>query len=105
MYRYYFNDDKKIVYCISTYAGKTVKGVAKCAEEDYYIPCEGAKIAKARCDVKVSEKRVKNATKKWCAAKEEYMRAQKRFEKMACYFEDAVRELSDNKKNLNKLLK
>lgn len=104
MYKYYFDDDKKRVYCISTYAGKIVKGVAKCAPQDRYVVGTGAKIAKARCDAKVSEKRVKNANNKYYEAQKEYLRVKCRLEKMAIYVNDAIHELEHNRRELQELI-
>ena len=105
MYRYYFNDDKKTVYCVSTYAGKVVKGRASCADEDEYVAFNGAELAKARCDVKVAEKRVKNANKKYKEAEIAFRAAEKRLSKMNSYVKDSKAELTENKKILNRLLK
>jgi len=105
MYRYYFNDDKKTVYCVSTYAGKVVKGKASCAEEDEYVAYNGAELAKARCDVKVSEKRLKNANKKYEEAEIAFENAKKRLDKMKSYVKNSKVELAENKKILNKIIK
>ena len=105
MYRYYFNDDKKTVYCVSTYAGKIVQGKASCAEEDAYVAYNGAELAKARCDVKVSEKRLKNANKKYEEAEIAFENAKKRLDKMKSYVKNSKVELAENKKILNKIIK
>lgn len=105
MYRYYFNDDKKTVYCVSTYAGKVVKGKASCADEDEYVAYNGAELAKARCDVKVSEKRLNNANKKYKEAEIAFENAKRRLEKMKSYVKDSKVELAENKKILNKIIK
>lgn len=105
MYRYYFNDDKKTVYCVSTYAGKIVKGKASCAEEDEYSTTKGAELAKARCDVKVAEKRLNNANKKYAEAKQVFNEAADRLKKMKSYVSDSNKELVLNNKVLNKLVK
>ena len=51
----------KQVIAISTYAGRTVKGVATCAPEDEYNLEAGKKLAAAKCEVKVATKRMKFA--------------------------------------------
>lgn len=105
MYNYYFNDEKKTVYCVSSYAGRVVKGKASCAEYDTYVAYNGAELAKARCDVKVSEKRLKNANKKYKEAEIAFETAKKRLDKMKSYVKDSKAELSENKKTLNKIIK
>ena len=56
-YRYYTNG-KDTVVAVSTYAGETVRGVAKCAPEDEFDLAKGKKLAAARCAKKVAKKRV-----------------------------------------------
>ena len=46
---------------MSTFAGKTVVGVAHCAPADEFNIEIGKKIAAARCSVKIAEKRMKRA--------------------------------------------
>ena len=48
----------------STYAGKPVWGYATCAPEDNYDYDYGYRLAKARCDKKIAEKRLKASTEK-----------------------------------------
>lgn len=62
-YNYYTNG-KNMVVCTSTYAGKVVRGVAKCSPDDTFDLEYGKKLAKARCDHKVSIKRFKRAMAK-----------------------------------------
>jgi hypothetical protein len=56
-----FEDGRKQVIAVSTYAGKTVKGTATCAADDEFKLEEGKKLAAARCEVKVANKRAKFA--------------------------------------------
>lgn len=58
-YRYIVNGNT--VIAISTYAGKTVKGVAKCDPEDTFDLEKGKKLAAARCNEKVCRKRLRRA--------------------------------------------
>lgn len=57
-YKFYVNVKERTVYAISTYAGKTVRGVAKCAPEDKFDIEYGKRLAAARCNLKVAAKRV-----------------------------------------------
>ena len=59
-----FTDNKTFVKVGSTYAGKPVWGIAKCAPVDTFDYDYGYRLAKARCDVKVAKKRHDRACKK-----------------------------------------
>ena len=59
--RYKFYIAKNKVIAVSTYAGKTVRGVAVCADSDTFDIEKGKRLAAARCNVKIAEKRLKNA--------------------------------------------
>ena len=54
-------DGIKVIIAMSTYAGKTVKGMAKCHPSDTYDEEKGKKLAAARCNLKIAELRYKNA--------------------------------------------
>lgn len=85
----YYRSDNKII-ALSTYAGKTVKGYAKCNPKDTFDNETGKALAAARCNVKVAVKRVKNAQKKWNESVQAYLKAEKHMHAMAKYYEDAV---------------
>ena len=61
-YKYFVNGNK--IIAISTYAGKTVRGVATCHPEDNFDMETGKQLAAMRCDLKVREKRWKAANQK-----------------------------------------
>lgn len=87
-YRYYGSD--KTVVAVSTYAGKTVRGVAKCDPADEFTLETGKKLAGARCNVKIAARRVKNAENKRAEAIAALEAAQKRVAEMNAYYDDAV---------------
>lgn len=90
MYQYrYYNSDKTVV-AVSTYAGKTVRGVAKCDPSDEFTLETGKKLASARCNVKIAAKRVKNAENKRNEAFAALEAAQKRVNEMNSYYNDAI---------------
>lgn len=66
-YRIYETPNK--VIAVSSFAGQTVRGVAKCNPADEFDPEKGAALATARCGVKIAEKRVKRAYTKVDEAK------------------------------------
>lgn len=61
----YYTDDKSRVACVAMYAGRAVKGVAKCnTEQDTFDLQKGKELAKLRCDYKLAEKRIRKAEEK-----------------------------------------
>ena len=79
-----------VVEALSSYGGEIVRGVAKCNPEDTFDLEFGMSLAAARCDLKVAEKRVKRATKKYSEAANAHMATSKRLSKMQDYFCDAT---------------
>jgi hypothetical protein len=66
-YQYHqFTDDKgrQVIVAISHYAGHVVKGYAKCSAEDSFDLELGKKIAAARCNKKVLNKKMKHSEQK-----------------------------------------
>ena len=61
MARYTFYKQGNNVICVSHYAGKTVKGIAKCAPTDTYSDDFGKALSQLRCDIKVARKRYQAA--------------------------------------------
>ena len=58
-YNYYFNGNK--IICVSKYAGKPVRAVAICSDEDEYDEVYGKDLARARVDLKIAEKKLKRS--------------------------------------------
>lgn len=89
----YFTDANMNVICVSTFAGKTVRGVAHCNMDydDFDEEC-GKKLSRARCDYKIAFKRVRRANEKVTAAREALMKAQEAYNRMLDYQEGAMQE-------------
>ena len=85
-----FTNSKNETIAVSTYAGKTVKGVAKCDPRDSFDKATGEKLAIARCAAKIAEKRRKRAERKVAEAKILVDEAQAYLDRMNSYFSDAV---------------
>lgn len=83
-YRIYTNDNGMVIV-VSTYAGKNIRGVAKCNPQDKFSQEIGEQIAQARCDLKIAEKRVKRAREKYDAAVAIFNRASAEVDKAAEY--------------------
>ena len=77
------------IIAISTYAGKTVKGVAKADPRDKFDESVGKKLAIARCAAKIAKKRQKRAERKIAEAQRQLDAAKAHYDKMAQYLADA----------------
>lgn len=103
MYQYY-SDHKTYVICVSSYAGKTVRGVAKCSPEDEFNMSYGMELARARCDVKVAKKRLHRAAAQRKEAMNNLFNAKDRYAKMEDYFYDAEYEVDYSEEQLREIL-
>lgn len=106
-YRYFFTttrDGNPKVIAISTYAGKTVRGVAVCHPNDSYDEELGKRIAATRCAKKIAEKRYNRAVSKKHDAFELLKRAVDYNHEMETYVSDAKNELNDAVAELNELM-
>jgi hypothetical protein len=102
-YKFYVTPDHKTI-AVSTYAGKTIKGIAKTDPRDKFNRIFGMELAAARCAVKVAKKRKARAEKMLDKAQKECIEACKYVNKMRKYFEDADKELDEAKLNVKNLL-
>ena len=91
-YRIYGAPNK--VIAVSSFAGQTVRGVAKCNPADEFDPDKGAALAIARCEVKIAEKRVKRAYSKVDEAKAAVNAALEHLTEMLKYQSDAEAKLN-----------
>ena len=94
-YNYVVIPEKKKIVAYSTYAGQSVRGVAKCAPDDEFDIEFGKKLAAARCNVKVARKRLKRALEMRDAAWDEYLKAEDRLLKEEDYVDDANSALTE----------
>ena len=94
-----YRDSRNVrcIVCISHYAGKPVRGIAKCDPVDPYDEEYGKHLAKARCDQKVAEKRAQRARMKFAKAQQRRMQAQHEEDRMLCYMNELELALSDIK--------
>ena len=92
-YKFYASGNK--VVCVSSYAKRAVRGVAKCnLEQDTFELETGKKLAQLRCDKAIALKRHKRASEQYLAAMKAYEDAEKNMLKMRKYFEDSGDELA-----------
>ena len=76
---------RKII-ALSTYAGKTVKGIAICDDRDIFNEEKGMALAAARCNEKVARKRLNRATLKYNEAQEALKEAEAYVQRMSEYY-------------------
>lgn len=89
---------------ISTYAGKTVRGVAVCHPTDTYDEMIGKRLAAARCNAKIAEKRCRRACKQHVEAIEIFNLAEDYLNDMINYAADSFARMENAKAELNDLL-
>ena len=103
MYNYkYYSNGKNLVIAKSTYAGKTVKGIAKCDPSDTFDIEYGKKIAEARCDYKIAKKRCNRAKNKMAEAAALLEEAQNYYDRMTSYYAEAWDALAIKKEKCDK---
>lgn len=99
-----FTDDVAKIIVMSTYAGKPVRGVAKCDPRDNFDIEKGRELAKARCDLKIARKRHERACAEYKKALEAAAKAHERLENMEQYVSDSSINLSKARHQLDKIL-
>jgi hypothetical protein len=104
-YKYKIDEEKRTIVAMSTFAGKVVTGVARCAPGDEFDIETGKKIAAARCSLKIAEKRLKRAETCNAIAADEFEYWSKRKAQMENYEFDAVQAYKAAVENLTTLKK
>lgn len=92
-YKFFTNPKTNEVIAVSTFAGRTVKGHAKCHSNDAFNLEIGQKLASLRCGQKIALKRVARARRCVERAEYEYNHALEMRERMIDYLNDAEDEL------------
>lgn len=93
-YKFFMTPDNKVI-AVSTYAGKTVKGVAKTDPRDKFDEAFGKELAAARCAAKVAKKRRARAAKMMRKAQTQLNIAQRYVDRMRAYEADAAKEYEE----------
>ncbi len=88
--KYKFAMTGNTVIAISTYAGKTVKGYAKCHPNDHFDLETGKTLAELRCAQKIAEKRFNRAVEQERKAKAALEAAELHRRDMGDYRTDAA---------------
>ena len=97
-------DGSTAVIAISTYAGKTVRGVAVCHPHDNFDLETGKKLAALRCNAKIAEKRYRRACKQHVEAVEIFGLAEDYLNDMINYAADSFDRMENAKAELKDLL-
>lgn len=95
----YFQHGNEVI-AVSTFAGKKVRGVAKCDPKDEFNLEDGKELAAARCNQKIAAKRLKRASQKYLEAANALEEAMTYFEHMKVYYMDAVDAYDKSAENL-----
>ena len=104
MYKFIELPEQRKVICISSYAGRSVKGVAKCAPNDEFSMEYGKRLAQARCDVKIASKRIEATADKYVKTAMEINRLAKEAEKYRTFYEKNDNDYSAAVENLDAIV-
>ena len=99
-YRIYTANHDRTVIAVSSFAGKTVKGIAKCDPKDDPNIEKGIELAILRCDEKISTKKVARGIMKVKAAEAEVAAANKKLANAQEYLIDSENKLFDASQKL-----
>lgn len=103
-YKYFTDEKNRMVIAVSSYAKKRVKGVAIAAPDDEFDYEKGRKLAKARCDAKIANKRLNRALDKYHDALELYAYALDYRNRMEQYANDSLKEKTEADQRVRDML-
>ena len=89
------NTGANVTICVSHFAGKPVRGVARCNPTDKYDEQYGEELARLRCDEKIAMKKINNARNKYNAVVDKMSELTNYMEKYLNYHRDSVNMLND----------
>lgn len=98
--KFVYNITDTKVICIAKYAGRSVKGVAKCHPEDTFDLEYGRALARARCEFKIANKKVKRANSRLLLAFAELDAANRNVVEATKYQDDSLANLMEARKTL-----
>lgn len=97
MARYRFIQNDNNVICLSSYAKRAVRGIAKCSPADEFDLETGKKLAQLRCDTKIAEKRLIRAREKYSESVDALNKALKYYDDMWEYYLDSLEQYKESK--------
>jgi hypothetical protein len=97
------DEEKRVVVALSSFAGKAVRGVARCSPNDTWDVRFGKRLAEARCSAKIAHKRLRRAEEmvKWSSEAAKFYDAE--LAKYRKYEEDALEAVKKSTAELKKL--
>ena len=101
----FYTDGKTKVVAVSTYAGKVVRGVAKCDVNDTFSLEKGKELAAARCNEKIAKKRFTRAQNMHVDTLIEHGKLVARFTKVLNYRNDSEIALLEARNHVETILK
>ena len=104
MPRYKIYESGNKVIAVSSFAGKAVRGIAKCDPSDTFSPEIGRQLAEARCNVNVADKRERYAADRLKDAIAWYNEASAYMQKQLARFGDATKKHEEAKASLAAIL-
>ena len=104
-YRYKNEKGGMTIAAASTYGGKTVKGYAKCDPIDTFDIEKGKKLAAARCNLKIAEKRRARAAQRFSEANRMVGEAKCFQRRMNRYLDDSENDVLFAQRELEALIK
>lgn len=102
-YRFFKNENKREIICVSSYAKKPVRGYARCAEGDEFNEELGKDLAQVRCDMKIAQKRINKRYQDYEIAKNESLKATENLTRTWDLYCEAVREVYDLQERLESI--
>ena len=100
-YKYVVTPTK--VIALSTYGGRTVRGVAKCHPGDTFNEEVGKALAAARCNEKVAAKRYARANQKYKEMCKEYQEYMNKVQKTCDYLRDSYEAYKEAKEIVSEI--
>lgn len=103
--KYRFYDAGNKIIAVSTYAGRQVRGVAICHPDDKFDIETGKKIAAARCNCRIANKRYERAQAKYVEAQKQFVCAQRYLDKMKEYMTDSFLAANEAAQQCDNIIK
>ena len=102
-YKFYADEEARVVVALSTFAKKPVRGKAKCDPRDEFSNGDGMLLAAARCNARIAKKRKRNADARFEEAARVLAQAKRNYEKMKQYSIDADSRLAQAQADLEEI--
>ena len=102
-YKYEFVVTANKVIALSSFAGRTVRGIAKCHPNDTFDVEYGKRLAAARCNEKIARKRYTRALNRYHECDARLTALTDEFQETCDYFTDAYRRWQEAVRELDDL--